>query len=263
MQNLNDSIYDYQNYTVYKDRNHDEFVVNDAEIEKKLLSYEDCETKIISDIINHKASIYLRFCDGEFLYYKNIKLVDYLKSVYRWLRWMNKTCRWEKTDLKLLNQHFEFFANSNSQTKDINFFPHVSNSYINQFKSSKLRDYLKENDIKFGHFYYIYHFLNKLRQWKIKELENIKIVYIDNQKYHDKLDYIYIPMWYSQAEADKLWQIDFTSYDLILLGWWISSPLWAKSINKYSCPIIDSGYMISTWSKAEDNIWDRAFTSKL
>ena len=92
MKNLNDSIYDYKNYSTYKKRNHDEFVVNDNKIENQLFSYETFEKSIISNILHKKRSIYLRFCDGEYIYYKYNTLKDYLIKIYRYFRGRNKTC---------------------------------------------------------------------------------------------------------------------------------------------------------------------------
>lgn len=175
---------------------------------------------------------------------------------------MDKTCRWEKPDPRLLPQHFEFFANGNHKTKDINYFPHISNNYIKQFKSSKLRDYLKVKNIQYGHFYYVYHFLNKLRQWKIKELSDIKIALIAHPEIQIK-NVDHYPTWrsYTAELSQKIQEIDFEKYDLILVWWWVSAPLRANSIKKYNCPIVDAGCLINFWNSTEEQ--DRMFCNEI
>ena len=257
MKNLNDIIYDYNDYSIYWDRNHSEFIVDDSEIETHLIPYIEFEQKLINSILSHQRQIYLRFCDGEFMYYKNNILKDFFIKIYRYFRGRDKTCWWEKADTKLLAKHFDFF----SRNKDIvNFFPHISKSYSGLFKETKLRDYLHHNKLYFWHFYYIYHFLNKLRQHKIDSLKNINIVYITHNAYIDWLDHYSIPNSYTQKDSEKLSTIDFSHYDLILLWGWIASPLWADAIKNCNCPIIDSWYILSMWGKKSNWINDRVFT---
>lgn len=257
MINLNDSVYDYKDYSVYGDRDHPEFVVDDPEIESQLISYQAFEKKLIENIVHHKKSIYLRFCDGEYIYYSN------RFSIIRWLQkilWRDSTCRWEKPDKSLLKRHFDAFEKNKEYTC---FFPHVSKTHVKMFKDSKLRDYLKSNDILFGHFYYIYHFENKLRQAKIESLLWIKIALVAHAWISISwIDHIITEKTYTNNVSIFLQKKDFSKYDLILLGWGIAAPLYANDIAYTAqCPIIDAGYMINIRETTWNN--ERWFSNKL
>jgi hypothetical protein len=255
MLNLNDSIYDYKDYSIYGDRNHPEFIVSDKDSLSRLITYASFEKQLIDNILNKKLALYLRFCDGEYLYYRKwFHFMPWLQKIL----WRDTTCRWEKPDIKMVPKHFEIFEKHKDH---IYFCPHVSDSRIKQYAWSKLCDYIKKKNLSIYHFYYVYHFLNKIRQNKIEILNNIKIWYITHNKYIASLDHFPITVSYSQESITYLRQQDFSHYDLLLLWWGTASPLYADAIaTTAQCPIIDAGYMLSIW-ESNTLVNDRGFSN--
>ena len=253
MINLNDSVYDYKDYSVYGDRDHPEFIISDEDSLSRLVSYTDFESQLIDNILNKKLSLYLRFCDGEYLYYRNwFHFMSWLQRIL----WRDTTCRWEKPDIKMVSKHFKTFEKHKDH---IYFCPHVSDSRIKNYKSSKLYQYIQKNNLQIHHFYYIYHFLNKIRQYKMTPLQHIKICYVTHNNYIQSLQHYPITLSYSQESIDYLRQQDFSNYDLILVWWWTASPLYADVIAYTAhCPIIDAGYILNI--RDYDWPWARAFT---
>jgi hypothetical protein len=253
MINLNNTIYDYKQYSIYGDKHHPEFIISDIDSLQRLVAYADFEKTIINQIKNKQKAIYLRFCDWEYLYYR--KWFHFLPWIQKIL-WRDSTCRWEKPNYSLVKKHFDIFE----KHKDYLYLcPHVSDSWIKNYKTSKLYEYIQNKNRQINHFYYIYHFLNKLRQNKIENLKDIKIWYITHNKYIAWLDHFTITASYSTESINYLTKQDFSHYDLLLLGWWTASPLYADAIaTSAHCPIVDAGYMLSI--RNADSTGARVFT---
>lgn len=252
MLNLNDSIYDYKDYSIYGDRNHPEFIVSDKDSLSRLITYASFEKQLIDNILQKKKSLYLRFCDGEYLYYS--KWFQFMPWLQRIL-WRDTTCRWEKPDIKMVPKHFEIFEKHKDH---IYFCPHVSDSRIKQYAWSKLCDYIKKKNLSIYHFYYVYHFLNQLRQKKIKELKNITIALVAHKDvYIHWMDHYVTGRTYTNEIGTMLKNTDFSKYDLVLVWAWVSAPLYMDSISAH-CPVIDAWYLINF--RDDEWPWERAFS---
>lgn len=244
MINLNDSMYDDAPYSTRNfNRNHPWYILSDQLLINKLQAYEDFKTELINNIITKKPFVYLRFCDWEYIYYNKKNLIYYVKKIIKKILMReNKTSWWESMDNNLQEQHYNFFK---EHANKIKFCPMFSDSWIKSFQSSYLYDIVLQQE-KIWHLYYVYHFLNSLRQHKIPELIEIKIAYVTHNKYINEYDHYKIWMSYSEEWIQMLKNTDFSKYDLVLLWWWISSPLYSKAIlTSCDCPIIDSWYMLS------------------
>lgn len=253
--NLNDTLFDDKPYST-RDHNRldPSYIISDKNILAILQDYKGFEKEVIDNINNKKLSIYLRFCDGEYLYYKKKILYDYILKLVKVMIWKKDiTSRWEKISNNLQKNHYDFFQKYQNIIK---FCPMSSDSRIKNLRKSFLYNIILSQELVW-HLYYVYHFLNKLRQGLIPELIEKKICYVTHNQYIDQFDHIQIWKSYNDESISKLEQYDFSSYDIILLGGWISSPLYSKAIAKTAqCPIIDSWYMLSIRnSKKEYNEW--------
>ncbi len=255
MINLNDTLYDDKPYSTRSwERNNSSYIISDKLLLDKLQSYTLFEKWIIAQSNEHVKHIYLRFCDWEFIYYSNPSIFDLFKKLVKKILWKESvTSWWEVMANDLQPLHWDYFKNYSSITT---YCPMCSDARIYSLKKSKLYSILNQQE-SIWHLYYVYHFLNKLRQGLIPELIEKRICYVTHNQYIDQFDHIQIWKSYNNESINKLEQYDFSSYDIILLGGGISSPLYSKAIAKTAkCPILDSWYMLSIRnSKKEYNEW--------
>lgn len=251
VKNLNDLLFDDQPYSTRGgDRNHLSYVLSDEALISRLQDYPSFEDELVKSVLERKKKIYLRFCDGEYLYYKRETFVDLLVRAVKFLLGRKEvTCWGESIRNNRRDDHFRIFRENRGIVK---FCPMFSDAFLRPLKTSMLYQVLLGEE-KIGHLYYVYYFLNRLRQGRVERLRNIRIVYVTHRHYIERFDHVVIGPSYDDAAVENLRRTDFSKYDLVLLGGGISSPLYSEAIAKTaSCPIIDSGYMLSIWESTKE-----------